>query len=119
MLAVAAQLAHIDQDLAAAATAGADGAALAREAGDGRARADALLWGARARFRLGNWVGAARRGASGGPVDEVAERPALLEGSLARWRELGEPWGVAQALEFLGAVTRDSGDPQGALPHYE
>src|SRR4029453_12784668 len=52
MLVVAAPLAFVDGDLAAAATLAADGPALVREAGDARARADALLWGARARFFL-------------------------------------------------------------------
>ena len=114
-LAVAAQLAHAEGDNAAAVALGTEGAALAVAPGDRRARADALLWLAMARFRLERSASAGLR-ADGAPGTPGAR--ALLEESLALWRDAGEPWGVAQALEYLGAVTRDAGDPRGARPRY-
>ena len=60
-----------------------------------------------------------RVGGAGSTGASPAEARALLEESLALWREVGEPWGEAQALECLGAVPRDSGDLRGARPSYE
>ena len=121
-LAVAAHLAHFRSDLAAVVALGAEGRA-ARTVGARRARADALLWLARARDRLGTKEGPGRPAGEGSGAPEglgasPAESRALLEESLALWREVGEPWGEAQALEWIGAVTRDAGDLRGSRPSY-
>jgi predicted ATPase/DNA-binding SARP family transcriptional activator len=77
--------------------------ALARAGGNHHILADALLF-------KGMALKASRRFAEA--------RDTLLE-SLALWRDLAVPWGIAQALEYLGATTRDGGNPNRALPLYE
>jgi predicted ATPase/DNA-binding SARP family transcriptional activator len=102
-LAAAAHMAHVDGDIKAAHALSGECLAISRTLGADRFRADALLFFGRSAFRL----------------DGTAEARSALEESLECWQKLDEPWGTAQALEYLGAITRDSGDPDAARPLYE
>ncbi|HEV7127416.1 MAG TPA: LuxR C-terminal-related transcriptional regulator [Ktedonobacterales bacterium] len=42
-----------------------------------------------------------------------------LEGALARWRALGDAWGMAQAHNFLGDLARGQRDDARAAAHYQ
>lgn len=52
----------------------------------------------------------------GGPTGRGQAR---LEEALVRWRELGDDWGIAQILNFLGDLARSQDDVAGATARYE
>jgi len=76
--------------------------------------------------RIGSSAGAAIRAkALKGQGDlawrqaDFIEATALMEASLAIWRELGDKAGVADALNRLGTICRMQGDPSSARAYFE
>jgi predicted ATPase/DNA-binding CsgD family transcriptional regulator len=50
--------------------------------------------------------------------DAAASEERHLEQGLLRWRELGDPWGIAQMLNVLGDLARAKGDDVAATARY-